>query len=209
MTSCLILRVLIFGFLLIALNCYWIVSGENRVVYELTDFSVFPTVLFTLFTLAGVNLLLKRTFKTLALRNSEIAITYIMVSVATALAGQDIIRQLVPLMANPFWFATPENEWEDLFFRYLSTWLTVPNKRILRGYFEGDENFWQAQYINAWLIPILAWAFFVVVLLFVMLCINIVVRKQWVEHEKLSYPLTVMPVGVITSTSILFSNKLI
>ena len=209
MTSRFILRVLIFGSLLIALNCYWIVSGENRVVYELTDFSVFPTVLFTLFTLAGVNLLLKRTFKTLALRNSEIAITYIMVSVVTALAGQDIIRQLVPLMANPFWFATPENEWEDLFFRYLSTWLTVPNKRILRGYFEGDENFWQAQYINAWLIPILAWAFFVVVLLFVMLCINIVARKQWVEHEKLSYPLTVMPVEVIVSTSTLFSNKLI
>ena len=65
-----ILRVLIFGSLLIALNCYWIVSGENRVVHELTDFSVFPTVLFTLFTLASVNLLLKRTFKTLALRDS-------------------------------------------------------------------------------------------------------------------------------------------
>ena len=208
-TSRFILRVLIFGSLLIALNCYWIVSGENRVVHELTDFSVFPTVLFTLFTLAGVNLLLKRTFKTLALRDSEIAIIYIMVSVATALAGHDIIRQLVPLMANPFWFATPENEWEDLFFRYLPTWLTVPNRRILRGYFEGDENFWQAQYINAWLIPILAWTFFVVVLLFVMLCINIVVRKQWVEHEKLSYPLTVMPVEVIANTSTLFSNKLI
>ena len=208
-TTRFIARVLIFGSLLITLNCYWIISAENRVIWELTDFSVFPTVLFTLFALAGVNLLLKRNFSNLALKNSEIAIIYVMVSVSTALAGHDIIRQLVPLMANPFWFATPENEWEELFFRHLPDWLTVPNRHLLRGYFESDENFWQPQYINAWIIPILAWTGFVVLLLFVTLCINIVIRQQWIEHEKLSYPLTVMPVEVIADKSKLFSNKLV
>ena len=208
-TTRFIARVLIFGSLLITLNCYWIISAENRVIWELTDFSVFPTVLFTLFALAGVNLLLKRNFSNLALKNSEIAIVYVMVSVSTALAGHDIIRQLVPLMANPFWFATPENEWEELFFRHLPDWLTVPNRHLLRGYFESDENFWQPQYINAWIIPILAWTGFVVLLLFVTLCINIVIRQQWIEHEKLSYPLTVMPVEVIADKSKLFSNKLV
>ena len=58
-------------------------------------------MLFTLFSLAALNLLLKRFFKGLALSEAELAMTYIMVSVATALAGHDIIRQLVPLMANP------------------------------------------------------------------------------------------------------------
>ena len=38
---------------------------------------------------------------------------------------------------------------------------------------------------------------------------NIIIRKQWIEHEKLSYPLTVMPVEVIGNTSKLFSNKFI
>ena len=71
-------------------------------------------------------------------------------------AGHDIVRQLVPLMANPFWFATAENEWEDLFFRFVPDWLAVSDRRILQGYFEGDEDFWQ-QRIGAWLIPILAW----------------------------------------------------
>ena len=59
-------------------------------------------------------------------------------------------------MANPFWFATAENEWEDLFFRFVPDWLAVSDRRILQGYFEGDEDFWQ-QRIGAWLIPILAW----------------------------------------------------
>ncbi|MDE0041560.1 MAG: hypothetical protein OXT74_05960, partial [Candidatus Poribacteria bacterium] len=166
-----IVRTLIFGSILIILNCYWIISAENRVVYELTDFSIFPTVLFTLVSVAGVNLLLKRFFKGLALSESELAMTYIMVSVATALAGHDIIRQLVPLMANPFWYATPENEWEDLFFRFIPTWLAVEDRGILQGYFEGDEDayksFWTADYLNAWLTPILAWTALVIVLLFV------------------------------------------
>ena len=208
-----VVRTLIFGSILIILNCYWIISAENRVVYELTDFSIFPTVLFTLVSVASVNLLLKRFFKGLALSEAELALTYIMVSVATALAGHDIIRQLVPLMANPFWYATPENEWEDLFFRFIPTWLAVENRRILQGYFEGDksafESFWTADYLNAWLTPVLAWTALVIVLLFVMLCMNIIVRKQWIEFEKLSYPLTVMPIEVIGNTSKLFSNKFI
>jgi len=204
-----VLRALVFGAILIVLNCYWIISAENRVVWELTDFSIFPTVLFTLFALAAVNLLLKRTFKNLSFTEAELATTYIMVSVATALAGHDIVRQLVPMMTNAFWYATPENEWDELFFRFIPRWLTVDDRRILQGYFEGDENFWQSQYIEAWITPIFAWTAFVIVLLFVMLCINIIIRKQWMEHEKLSYPLTVMPIEVIGNTAKLFSNKLI
>jgi len=204
-----ILSTLIFGSILIILTCYWIISAENRVVWELTDFSIFPTVLFTFFLLATVNLLLKRFFKTISLSETELATTYIMVSIATALAGHDIVRQLVPMMANATWFATPENEWEDLFFRFLPSWLTIGDRRVLQGYFEGDDNFWQDHYIDAWIIPIFAWSVLVVVLLFVMLCINIIVRKQWIEHEKLSYPLTVMPIELIGNTSKLLSNKLI
>ena len=204
-----IFRVLILGSILIGLNCYVIISSENRIVWQLTAFSIFPTVLFTLFILSGINLFLKRNDSKLALRNSEIAVLYIMISVSTTLAGQDLIRQLVPLMANPFWYATLENEWEELFFHYLPTWLTVPNKQILQGYFEGNGNFWQLENINAWWLPILIWTIFVIVILFVMLCINIIVRKQWTEHERLRYPLTIMPTEIIRDTTKLFSNKLI
>ena len=147
-------------------------------VWKLTDFSIFPTVLFTLFIFGSLNLLLKRYASDLAFEDGVVATIYIMISVATALAGHDIVRQLVPLKANPFWFATAENGWEDLFFPFIPDWLAVFDRRILQGYFEGDENFWKQHYIDAWLIPILAWTAFVVVLLVVMLCLNIVIRRQ-------------------------------
>ena len=200
---------LLFGSILIILTCYWIISAENRVVWELTDFSIFPTVLFTFFLLAALAPFLRRLFKRAAPTSRELAMTYIMVSVATALAGHDIVRQLVPMIANAGWFATPENEWGDIFFRYLPTWLTITDRKILQGYFEGDDTFWQSNYMGAWLWPIVAWSSLVIVLLFIMLCINIIIRKQWIDHEKLSYPLTTLPVELLGNTSNLFRNKLI
>ena len=144
-TTRFIFRVLILGSILIGLNCYVIISSENRIVWQLTAFSIFPTVLFTLFMLSGINLFLKRNDSKLALRNSEIAVLYVMISVSTTLAGQDLIRQLVPLMANPFWYATPENEWEELFFHYLPTYSDqtlfrlVEHKRMVASDFDLDH----------------------------------------------------------------------
>ncbi|MBT5710465.1 hypothetical protein HOI71_05430, partial [Candidatus Poribacteria bacterium] len=104
-------RVLCVGSLLIFLDGYWIVSAENRVVYELTDFSFFPTVLATLFGLLLVNTALRRYTPRVAFSDAEIATIYVMISVATALAGHDIVRQLVPAMAHGVGRATAENEW--------------------------------------------------------------------------------------------------
>jgi hypothetical protein len=43
------------------------------------------------------------------------------------------------------------------------------------------------------LTPTLAWGGFLCVMVFVMACINSLVRKQWTEHEKLSYPIIQLP----------------
>ena len=63
--------------------------------------------------------------------------------------------------------------------------------------------------MEAWLWPIVAWSGLVVVILFMMLCVNIIIRRQWIDHEKLSYPLTTLPVELLGNTSALFRNKLI
>jgi len=171
------------------------------VVWELTDFSIFPTVLFTFFLLALVTPFLKKIFRGFSPTARELALTYTMVSVATALAGHDIVRQLVPMIANAGWFATPENEWSDLFFRFMPTWLTITDRRILQGYFEGDDTFWQEHYLNAWMWPIIAWSGLVIVILFMMLCVNIIIRRQWSIHCLLMMMLTHSLINRMTITS--------
>jgi len=200
-------RALILGTVLIIVSCFWVVGVENRIVYELTDFSIYPTVIFALFVVAIINLALKRYIKKFSLSSFELATIYIMLSIGTSLFGHDLVRQLIPMMTNPFWFATAENEWKDLFFRYIPKWLTMDNKYALEEYYKGESNFFIAENIKPWLVPILAWTGFIVVFLFGTLCINIIVRKQWTENEKLSYPIIRLPLE-ISSNPKFFTNKL-
>jgi len=200
-------RALILGTITIIISTYWVVGAENRIIWELTDFSIYPTVIFVLFLLALFNLILIRFLKRFSLTPAELATTYIMLSIATSLFGHDMMRQLIPMMTNPFWFATPENEWEDIFFRYIPRWLTVDNKYALEDYYKGESSFFIARNIEAWLVPVVAWTGFIVVFLFGTLCINIIVKKQWTENEKLSYPIIRLPLELSSNPKFL-SNRL-
>ncbi len=116
---------------------------------------------------------------------------------------------LIGALAHPFWFATAENEWQSLFWQYIPNWFTVNDKLLLRDYFEGGSNFYTAKYIKAWLKPMLAWSTFIFVLFSTLLCINLLIRRHWMEEERLAYPLTQLPVEMTMNSGKFFRNKLL
>ncbi|MEK7398837.1 MAG: DUF6785 family protein, partial [Candidatus Poribacteria bacterium] len=201
-------RAIFLGIVLIVLSAVWVVGAENRIIWEITDFSLFPTVIFVLFILALFNLIFGKALRRkLPLNPADLAIIYVMLSIATSLFAHDMMRQLLPIMGNGFWFATPENEWQDLFHRYLPKWLVVSDPKALDEYYRGGFSFFTEYNIRKWLIPALTWTAFIFVLLFGMLCVNIVVRKQWTENEKLSYPIIRLPLELSANPKFL-TNKL-
>jgi hypothetical protein len=206
-----ILRVLGLGSLLIFVNCAWLIATENHVVHTggLSVFSIFPTVLFTLVALTLINFALRRYAAPHALSGAELATVYVMISVATSLAGHDIVKQLVPLMGNAFWYATHENDWAALFHAHLPTWLTVRDEPALTGYYEGGAMPWHADIWPRWAAPFLAWTALTAVVLFGMLCVTILLRRQWMDHEKLNYPIAQLPIEVIGSGETLFRSRLL
>ena len=202
------IRSFIIGFILIPVNCYWIVQSEVvRGEGYLTTLSLFSNVVFSLFVLQALNGMLKKVFKKGGLRQSELLIIYVMLATATALIGHNILQPLVPIMAHAFWFATPENEWENLFFKYIPRWLSVDNKDVLREYYIGDSTLYTAEHLTTWLKPLFAWASFLCALIFVMLCINVILRKQWTQQEKLSYPIIQLPLALTSESGAFFRNK--
>jgi len=121
--------------------------------------------------------------------------------------------QILPAtMAAPLALATPENDWRDLFWRYIPQWLAISDERALEGYVrgvkKGEPSLYLPRNIEAWLMPVLAWSAFVVVLMFVMLCINIIIRKQWTDREKLTYPIAQLPFEMTKPGTRLFSSRL-
>ena len=139
------------------------------------------------------NALLRQFKQRWALRQTELLTVYAMLCQASVFAGRDMVQVLIPLLGNGFWYATPENEWASLFHQHLPRWLVVGDRNILRGFYEGQSTLYTTSHIRAWLTPVLLWTGFSVVLVFVMLCINVILRKQWQEHEKLTYPIAQLP----------------
>jgi len=204
------LRALLLGTLLMVLNCYWVMVTETVwFALHITCISLFFNVIFTLFVLTLFNGLFRKVAPKLALQPGELIVIYVMLSVATAIAGQDFMQLLPATVVHPFWFASPENEWESLFWRYIPSWLSVQDKKVLRQYFEGEASFYQSQNFLAWLSPIAAWFIFTLALVSVMLCLNILLRKKWTETEKLAFPIIQLPFSMSYRSRSFFRNPIL
>lgn len=156
---------------------------------------MYPVVI-NLALLVLLNLALKRWLPRLAFSQGELLTVYTMLSLAIGIAGHDVMHVVAPILGHAFWFATPENEWHSLFFRYLPRWLVVDDMHVLEGLYEGDSSLYNWRYVRIWLTPVLWWGMFLFALMLVMLGINTLIRKQWMENEKLAYPIIQLPLAI-------------
>jgi len=205
-------RAVLIGIILIPLNSYWIIQMES-VYYSAhsTLFSLFFNVVFTLLILMLLNVLLKKLSSRLVIKQGELLIIYIMLSQASALAGHSMMQLLPPIIAAPYGLATPENEWQDLFGRYIPKWLAVSDEGALNDYIKGAKGastLYTIRHIKAWLLPVIFWSIFICVLMFTTICINVIIRKQWTDRERLTYPIVQLPYEMTDRKSGFFKNKL-
>ncbi len=184
-------RALLIGILLIPVNSYWIMDSRGQGFP--TTVSLYFNVIFCIFALICLNYILKRISPKITLSQGELLTVYVMLAISSSITGHDMGRVLVALPSHPFWYATPENEWAELFHRYIPTWLSARDKNLLSNYYKGDSNFYTIENLKFWATPVLWWSSFVFFLVFAMVCINAIVRRQWTEQEKLSYPVMQLP----------------
>jgi len=201
--------VILLGLALIPINTWWLIQIEEfRYAGHPTVASLFFNVIFILLLLTLLNLVIKRIFPKAALSQAEFLTIYVMLSIASAIAGHDQLIGMPPAAGHPFHFATVENEWETLFFKYIPEWLAVADKSVLRDYHQGESSFYTPENLRAWVGPLAWWSLFYFVVLFIMLCINSIFRKQWIEREKLSYPVVQLPLAM-TKGGTFWKNKLL
>ncbi len=201
------LKSLLIALILIPINCFWVIQLEIVRYTHPTMVVPLANVIFSLFILIILNWALRR-FTFLSLSSSELLSIYVLLSVGLSLCSHDILEVLVSSMGHAFWFAEPENEWQDLFHAYIPGWLTVKDSKVLAGYYEGDSSLYTVKNLRAWISPMAWWTLFVACLVFVMLCINVVLRKQWIEQERLAYPIVQLPLQMSEKKYGFFTNRL-
>ncbi|MBD3184146.1 hypothetical protein GF312_17815 [Candidatus Poribacteria bacterium] len=133
------------------------------------------------------------------LRPSEMITVWCMMIVASGIPSSGFIRYHLFMLVAPYYYATPENEWEDLFFRYLPDSMMVKDPKAVKYFYEklpaGAGVPW-----GEWLRPMLVWSAYVLMTYFVLVCLSVILRRQWVDHERFTFPLVRLPVEMVENT---------
>ena len=147
-----------------------------------------PGAVFLLFVLTLIlNPLLKLIHPRAGLNRGELLVVYVMMVMASPIPTL-FVGKFLSAISYPYYYATPENEWRELIHPYIPDWLMVHNVDIVKKFYEGGGRNEPIPW-TAWQPVFLAWLPFVWALFLVMISLMIVMRKQWVEHERLIYPL--------------------
>lgn len=202
------IRAILLGLLLIIPNVYWIAQLEVVRYTHPTLIIPFFNAIFLVLIVLLLNLVSEKLFGRLLLNQAEIIIIYVMLNISSALASIDMLQILISNLGHAFYFATPENEWKELIWNYLPRWLVVSDEAALEGYYRGGASLYFWQNIKPWLLPMFIWLCFISVLIFTMLCLCSVLRKQWTEREKLSYPMIRLPLEMTADRFAFFRGKL-
>jgi len=202
------LRAIIIALILIPANAYWIIQMERvRPGPYPTSISLFANAVFVLAALTGLNGVVRRLRPRWALSGGGLLLVYSMLSIASGCAGMDFLQCLMMILGHAYHFATPENRWRELFFSYLPKWLVVTDTEALKRYHEGNSSLYLPENYQAWLVPCLAWLAFIAALLLVMMGINLLVRRQWTDKERLTYPVVSLPLAMATRTGEFFRSR--
>ena len=201
-------RAVLIGFLGIPLNTYWMVLTYWRFGNDAgTPYPLYYNCVFYLFALAALNTILRRKRPQLAFSLGELLTIYVILSVATAWCGVDLLIPLPEAISGAFWFASPGNHWADVLWPNLPNWLMVSDPQVLQGFYEGETSPYTSTVLLAWASPALWWTAIATALMLCYVCVSSIFRRRWVDDEKLLFPITAVPLQIAEERHRLSRNK--
>lgn len=130
-----------------------------------------------------------RLARTAPLAPHETISVYVMMMVGTLVTSYAVVHFLLPTMVAARYFSQLETKWQK-WLPLLPDWFGPTNAQAVLGFWKGDV--WAVPWRD-WLGPLAAWTVLVLVVVWVMLCLNVLLRRQWIDHERLSFPLVTLP----------------
>ena len=188
-------RAWIIGLLLIPILDFWLEYTEIVAAGpDLAAMSLPMAVLFALLVLIGINLGIKKVRPKAALTQAELMFIYTMNTVAIYIGGIGMMQFLTPTLVGWQYFATKENKWEN-WHRFIPSW-AVPDPRVIPDYYKGQSSLFTADHLMGWAGAVAVWTGFLFTLLFCFYCLNTLLRRQWVERERLIFPIVIIPLEI-------------
>ncbi len=185
------LKTAVLGLAFACCVAFWGQYASAQLNYNYLTFPQMPLSLVIpfLFLVLLPNTLIRLIYRDAALTRPELLVIFAMGLIAAMVPDWGMVRYLISVITAPHYFASPENQWEAHFFAYLPEWAVIPNdKGQVSDFFEGRPSGLPIPWQD-WVIPLFWWMSALGTLLFIGACLVVIFRKQWVEHERLRFPM--------------------
>ncbi len=203
-------RTFLVGVPLLVVDNFWVFWMEHISHGPYPTFlALFANTVFILALLVLLNSIIKRINRNASLKQAELLAIYLMLNIGAAIACYDFLPIVIQLMTHPFQCATPENGWIQLFGSHLPNWLMMSDPASLKNCYGGNSTIYNLANFLPWLKPSMWWLAFMMVLIYVMMCINVIVRKQWMDNERLTFPIVQLPLAMTEPSGIFWRNRLL
>jgi len=161
-----------------------------------------PVALAGLFGLVLLNKAVRAISPANSLRPHELLVVYCMMIIAAMVSSRGLTEDLIPTLVGVNYYANPGNRWQELFFGHLQPWMVpwdpgggiaqFPASAFYEGLREGETIPW-----GLWARPLGMWLVLVGAVFFTFLCLATIIRRQWSDNEKLSFPLVQLPLEML------------
>jgi hypothetical protein len=147
-----------------------------------------------------INPMLKVIRPAAGLSEADLAVIYMMLLAAVSVPTYGITGYVLSVSASAFYFANPENGWADFLHQQIPTWAVPKPGRKLDWFFEGlppgESVPWEI-----WIVPLFWWGTLIVATLALSTSLIALFRSQWIDNERLSFPLVSVPSAMIEGSS--------
>ncbi len=127
------------------------------------------------------------------LTQAELLIIFCMTLVSAGIPSFGFTGLLIPYMAGPLYFATPENQYHSAIIQHLPAWMLAPSVQAARELYQGLPPGAAIPWLG-WLLPLTLWVVLAGAIYLVFFCLCALLHRPWADEEKLTFPLIQLPI---------------
>jgi hypothetical protein len=191
-------RAFIIGLLCVLIVCLADPYTSFAAGYGWDTVGHFPpgAVFFLVLLTAGVNVLLQWLRRGWALKQAELMLVWCMVIVASIVPSDGLMRWFPTQLAGPAYLASrPDIPWQGTALAEVPASLLLtknPHSVVARWFYEGIPSGARIPW-QQWYRPVGTWAAFLLLFYLSVLFMCGILRRQWVDRERLQFPLARVP----------------
>ncbi len=207
-------RAVFIGILAVVAVCLIVGYAELVITYIQIGILQLPPVVVGAFLLLIItNSGLGRVSQRLKLRPQELTIIYSMMLLGAMVASRGLMEKVLPLLVSADYFANDSNQWQRHYFPNIKSWLVPfdPTKSsgqwVSKRFFEG-LRYGEAVPWGLWMKPLIAWGILALAVFGIFFCMAALLRRQWADNERLSFPLVQLPFEMVREEAGLFNKPI-